>query len=394
MKAKKTLLLTLACSCILSSGYAKKTAKTNLNIQRADAILDSIYTHYSVEGSFLLRENYPFDDKYIASYTASEQEKVNPYSYLWPFSGTMSTASALLEASKNKQYKEVLDNMVLKGLDNYSDGVRQPWAYASYINTENPSDRFYDDNVWIGIDYTDLYLTTNDSKYLEKAKHVWKFIESGMDDVLGGGIYWCEQKKHSKNTCSNAPGSVYALKLFMATSDSAYLEAGQALYEWTKSNLQDSNDFLYFDNKNLSGKIGKAKFAYNSGQMLQSASLLYKLTKNKTYLTDAQDLAKASHAYFFEDFQPEKGKPFRILKNGNIWFTAVMVRGFIELYELDGNKTYIRDIQKSLDYAWIHAKDADGLFGDNWKKQDDKKNKWVLTQAAFGEMFARLGKIK
>jgi len=25
---------------------------------------------------------------------------------------------------------------------------------------------------------------------------IWKFIESGTDDVLGGGIYWCEQKKY------------------------------------------------------------------------------------------------------------------------------------------------------------------------------------------------------
>ncbi len=33
-----------------------------------------------------------------------------------------------------------------------------------------------------------------------------------------------------------------------------------------KKNLQDSTDYLYFDNIRLDGKIGKAKFAYNSGQ--------------------------------------------------------------------------------------------------------------------------------
>ena len=48
---------------------------------------------------------------------------------------------------------------------------------------------------------------------------------------MGGGIYWCEQKKESKNTCSNAPGSVLALKLFKATNDSSYFEKGKKLYD-------------------------------------------------------------------------------------------------------------------------------------------------------------------
>lgn len=110
---------------------------------------------------------------------------------------------------------------------------------------------------------------------------VWRFIESGTDDKLGYGIYWCEQKKNGKNTCSNAPGSVYASKLFLATGDSSYLQAGIRLFEWTKENLQDPADGLYFDNKSLNGEIGRAKFAYNSGQMMQSAALLYRITGEK-----------------------------------------------------------------------------------------------------------------
>ena len=39
---------------------------------------------------------------------------------------------------------------------------------------------------------------TGKQAYLEKAKLIWKFILSGKDDVLGGGVYWCEQKKESK----------------------------------------------------------------------------------------------------------------------------------------------------------------------------------------------------
>jgi len=393
MRKKSTFLIILACTCFLSSSFGKTFHKSDKNIERAKILLDSIYALYSVSENNLLRENFPFDKNFVATYTASEQEKVNPYSYLWPFSGTMSATSALLEATKNPKYKQAMDNIVLKGLEEYTDSVRKPWAYASYIHSDNPSDRFYDDNIWIGIDYADLYLTTKDPKYLEKAKAVWKFIQSGTDDVLGGGIYWCEQKKHSKNTCSNAPGSVYALKLFKATADSMYFYQGQSLYLWTKNTLQDTSDFLFFDNINLQGRMEKAKFAYNSGQMIQAATLLYNLTKDKTYLTDAQNIAKACHNFFFEDFQPQTGKSFRILKNGNVWFSAVMLRGFIELYHMDGNPIFLNDFQKTLDYSWNNARDEKGLYGDNWKKSDDKKSKWLLTQAAVAEMFARLGGI-
>ena len=128
----------------------------------------------------------------------------------------------------------------LPGLAEYLDTTRMPAAYASYINTAPASDRFYDDNVWLGIDFCDIYEATGDKKYLAQAEMIWKFIESGTDDVLGGGIYWCEQKKHSKNTCSNAPGTVYALKLYAATGDGRYLEQGKGLYAWTKEHLLDT----------------------------------------------------------------------------------------------------------------------------------------------------------
>ena len=85
-----------------------------------------------------------------------------------------------------------------RDLLNISILVVCPKAYASYIKDAPLSDRFYDDNVWLGIDFTDVYLMTSQENYLQSAKLIWKFIESGMDDCLGGGIYWCEQKKESK----------------------------------------------------------------------------------------------------------------------------------------------------------------------------------------------------
>ena len=390
-------LLGITCIASLTGCVSSAQVEPNSNLDRARQTLDSLYLNYSVDNSSLLRENYPFDEQHTVTYLASEEQAniPNQFSYLWPYSGTFSAVNALFEATHDKKYKKLLDSRVLPGLEEYFDTQRVPNAYSSYIRTAPASDRFYDDNVWLGIDFTDTYQMTQEPKYLDKAQLIWKFIESGTDSILGGGIYWCEQKKESKNTCSNAPGSVLALKLFKATNDSSYFEKGKKLYEWTQRNLQDSADYLYFDNIRLDGKIGKAKFAYNSGQMMQSAALLYQLTKNPIYLKDAQNIAKECFNYFFTDFTPATNEEaFRMLKKGDIWFTAVMLRGFIELYQIDKDKTYINAFNKSLSYAWDNARDEKGLFNTDLTGNNKDQKKWLLTQAAMVEMYSRLAMIQ
>ncbi|WP_455585170.1 glycoside hydrolase family 76 protein [Bacteroides sp.] len=395
MRLERFLLHSL-CAVVFVGCAQKEQADVNPNLLRAQETLDSIYQHYSQPDVNLLRENYPFDQQNTVTYLASEEQAnmPNQYSYLWPYSGTFSAVGALYEVTGQKKYKELLDEKVLSGLEEYFDAKREPNAYSSYIRTAPASDRFYDDNVWLGIDFTDVYQVTKDPRYIEKAKLIWDFIESGMDDQLGGGIYWCEQKKESKNTCSNAPGAVLALKLFRATGDSLFLSRGKELYKWTQTHLQDSTDHLYFDNIRLDGKIGKAKFAYNSGQMMQAAALLYQLTGQPQYLTDAQNIAKECYNYFFVDFTPSEGNTFKIIKRGDIWFTAVMLRGFIELYRVDNNKEYLNAFNQSLAYAWDNARDDNGLFNVDLRGVDKDKRKWLLTQAAMVEMYARLAEIK
>lgn len=393
MKKIYLLFMLLVSSFLCFAGDGRNNNKTN--IERAKITLDSLYKYYSISGTNLLRENYPFKNDYKATYLASEEQNdaPNPYSYLWPYSGTFSAVNVLFEKSGDKNFRKLLDKKVLKGLEEYYDTKRTPYGYASYINSAKQSDRFYDDNVWLGIDFTDTYMMTDDKKYLEKAQIIWDFVMSGCDDKLGGGIYWCEQKKTSKNTCSNAPGAVFAFKLFEATNDSSYFKQGKELYEWTKINLQDT-DYVYFDNIALDGKISKAKYPYNSGQMLQAAAFLYKFTKDVSYLKDAQNIAEASYNYFFEDFTPSVGESFKVLKEHDVWFIAVMLRGYIALYLLDGNSTYIDSFQKNLNYAWDNTREANGLFNKDFSGKKKDKRKWLLTQAAMVEMFARMGGIK
>ena len=386
----------LSCSGLLaqeSDSFASGALLYIDGIQRAQEILQCVDKHYRVaDGKHLFCETYPDDVDYKAGYLGegASEVKARVYSYLWPFSGSLSTYTVLLEKTDDPVIKKQLEEQVLPGLEQYYD-QREPAAYASYINGAAPSDRFYDDNIWLGLDFLDLYKHSGDKVYLAKAREIWAFVESGMDDKLGGGIYWCEQRKTSKNTCSNAPAVVYLLKLYEATKETVWLNKAGQLYQWTQEQLCDPTDKLYWDNVNLAGKIGKAKFPYNTGQMIQAAALLYKLTGEEPYLQDAQASASAGFAYFFDQQKREEQGGFPRLKRSDNWFIAVMLRGYVELYQQDGNRTYIEAFQQNLDDAWKNMRDAHGLFAKNWSADSkEASKKWLLDQFALAEMYARM----
>jgi uncharacterized protein YyaL (SSP411 family) len=384
------LVLIIIISISLQPLFSQK----NRNLIRAKETLDSIYKYFRIPNSQLLREHYPFKGDFKADYLGGgdNANKANAYAYLWPYSGSLSAYVALYENTKNKQILDAIDSKVLLGLAEYFD-KRSPVGYASYVNSAPQSDRFYDDNVWLGIDFTDLYLIKKDKKYLNKALEIWDFVASGMDDKLGGGIYWCEQRKESKNTCSNAPSIVYLAKLYLATKKKKYLVEAENLYKWTQSNLMDTADYVYYDNINLKGEVDKRKYAYNTGQMIQAGALLYQLTQNSTYLLDAQNSAKGGFDYFFYDTK-ESDNTNKVLKQSNNWFIAVMMRGYMELYVVDKNPIYVQTFQENLDYAWQYMRESNGLFNKDWSGSKQEKSKWLLDQFAIVEMFARISNMK
>ena len=365
--------------------------ENNTSIARSEMLLDSIFKYYQAEGNNLFNENYPksSNDKvtYLASTDTVTKDKV---AYLWPTSGLFSGVNALLKTTRDNKYQALLQEKIIPGLECYYDTTRTPACFQSYISEAGHSDRFYDDNIWLGIDFLETYRLTGNKKYLKQSEEIWKFLLSGNDDVLNGGIYWCEQKKESKNTCSNAPASVLALQLFETTRDSAYYQKGLELYTWTKVNLQDS-DYIYFDNLKTDGRTGTEKYAYNTGQMLQAASLLYKLTGNRQFLTEAQNVARAGINYFTEPFKTQDGTDIRLFRNRGTWFVAIMMRGYIELYLQDNNPEYLQIFADNLELAWKSARYDNGLINRDWSGGKKEKQQWLLNQAAMVEMYANLG---
>lgn len=365
----------------------------NLFFQRADSLLNTILTLYQVPKYGLLMETYPRNPKQQITYTANSDANLTQQevSFLWPYSAMVSGCVSMYKISKADKYKELMDKQIKPGLDLYWDNTRKPACYQSYPTFAGKNDRYYDDNDWIALDCCDYYEATGKQEYLDKAIALHRYIYSGWSDKLGGGIYWCEQKRTSKNTCSNAPATVLCLKLYKLTKDEKYLKQAEETYEWTKTNLRDPEDFVYWDNINLEGQIGYAKYTYNSGQMIQAGVLLYQITGKEAYLQDAQQTAKGAYEYFCRLQQTPKGE-MRFYPDSP-WFNVILFRGLKALYQTDHNPTYIKAMIDNADFAWRWTRDSNGLFSNDWSGNKSNQFKSLLENACMIELFAEISEL-
>lgn len=291
------------------------------------------------------------------------------YSHLWGLCCLIQVANELEKAQPQKDYM----TDVMKVIGAYYSEKYAIGAYDSYLVKMGGGDRYIDDNQWIGIALMDAYKRTKRKDYLKIATMMYDFMMTGYDEAAGGGLYWREVDKITKNTCSNAPGIILALQLYKATKDKKYLMVAANLYDWTNKRLR-SPEGIFYDNVIIkSNEIDKHTYSYNTGAMLQSNVCLYEITKDKKYLTEAKTIAEASLKTFY-------AKPkFK----DDYWFNAVMLRAFKHYYLYDNDEQYLNAFKTCTDFALTNDLNAQGLMGKN-------KAVNLVNQAGMIEILLRL----
>jgi len=282
----------------------------------------------------------------------SKREKkggyLRKYTYLWSLCAMYQAANEIEKVDCDAKLMDPL----LKIINDYYDPAPPKPGYSDYIMKLKPGERYYDDNQWIGITALDAYERTYKNSYLNLGKLIYDFMMTGYDTVLGGGIYWKETSRSTKNTCSNGPGVIVALQMYQATKDRSYLDTGLEIFNWTNEKLKTPSGLFYDNISTKDGSISKAIFSYNTGTMLQSNIYLYECTGDKKYLNAAISIADSSLAFFYGN------KRFR----DSYWFNAVLLRGYQHLLKYNKDTRYINGFKKCLDYALQNEKNENGLF--------------------------------
>ncbi len=248
----------------------------------------------------------------------------------------------------------------------YADALEKYWIVDngiggySVLPEQQRADRYYDDNVWIVLALIETFEATHDEKYLERAEATMRFVLSGEDDELGGGIYSRERRRNSKNTCSNAPAIVAALRLHQKTTNPQHLATAERLYDWTCSHLQDDEDGLFWDNLRLSGRLDRRKYSYNSALMIRANCLFFEVTKDLKYLAEAQRIARSAVTHWIV---PETGA----VKDGGR-FAHLLLESLLAMGRLDQNPRWLNTVKSSVQFARNNVRNSNGRYAHRWDR--------------------------
>ena len=163
----------IICLLFCFNGLCQEVKYNELYKDRAGAMFQKIWLHYQVQKyPGLFSENYPSGYKVSLDYFQGVNVDAKAVSFLWPFSGMFSAANVLARFPDLKaKYNQYLDTLTT-GVWAYRDTTRTPVGYQAYPAMLEKSDRYYDDNALVCIDYLEAYLNTKDQKYISKAKEV------------------------------------------------------------------------------------------------------------------------------------------------------------------------------------------------------------------------------
>ena len=295
-----------------------------------------------------------------------------PWEFMW---GNGVAFSMLVGAGDKTKVAAFFD-----GLQDYWDTNALIPGYDAYLSSPGNSDKYYDDNAWMVLTFVEAYEKTGERRYLLRTVEALRFVLSGWDEKLGGGIYWRENRL-SKNTCSNGPSAMAALAVARHLNPVYYIGWAKRIVAWTNTKLQDT-DGLFLDNCNLDGKPERTKWTYNAALMLRSNLALWKATGERAYLTEANRIAEASERVFVEPTT----NAFRDEAN----FSHLLVEAFLELHQ-ETHAPYLRARAEACgNFAWTQLRDpSDGGHWTKWRIEKDRKQarKLLMDNASIARLY-------
>ncbi|MEJ5250244.1 MAG: AGE family epimerase/isomerase [Chthonomonadetes bacterium] len=293
-----------------------------------------------------------------------------PYATLWPLSMLQSALIAGAEREP-KRYLPRLESLQ-QTLLAYWDDKHQPPGFDAY---PKGNDKYYDDNAWMVLNYLRLHALTHDRKWLRWAQQVHRFVWSGWDEQLGGGIYWHQSRK-SKNTCSNAPALVSALWLYAVTKDAEYLSQAERLHAWLTTHLQDPEDGLFWDNIQMDGRVDRAKFPYNTALMIDANLWWYRLKRGEQFLREAERLARASQKHWL-------GWQSRAIE-GFAPFVVKLCEAYRHLAQVADDSRWVVLVERTAEFVRT-LRSPEGDYPEDWQggeKKDPVTSLMALASSA------------
>ncbi len=246
---------------------------------------------------------------------------------------------------------------------------------------------FYDDNAHVVVALAQAYQITGDPIYLTRAEQTETFVLSGSDGAGGGGIYF-NPGSTFKDSVSTLQGACAAALLYEITGQSAYLTDATSLYNWAATHTQTSNGLFYQQYQISSGSATGTPIVNSAGDAISCNVQLYKATGNATYLTQAETIANTSISGYFNSSTGA-------INDEGFW-AFELVDGLLDLYQIDHNAQYLNKVVGGMQYLYGNMQDTNGHYGQFWGRggpiTGTTLSSWALNdQAAVARAYLYTG---
>ncbi|PRD46637.1 glycoside hydrolase family 76 protein [Sphingobacterium haloxyli] len=294
-------------------------------------------------------------------------------------------------------YLRTNDDKFKQAIFDFYEGVRIKNWYSNTWENE-----YYDDMGWHGLAHMRALEATNDQRYAESSKNLWRWITEGWTDYEGGGIKWRKQSDvlgEAKGIPANGPAAIIAARRYTKYPEESHggfnnLEWAKRIYDWMKYNrtiLSSGRVFEYLNNTNND-------FSYNVGTYIGAALELYDITGDKIYLDDAIKVTNYHITYNVDksygvltDYgeQPGGGSGHDV----NL-FKGIFIRYFTLLIQhpdlpAADRDRYTKFITNNAEYLWMAGtqKSPSIKFSYTWWKNPADAETWGdLRSALSGTM--------
>jgi predicted alpha-1,6-mannanase (GH76 family) len=278
--------------------------------------------------------------------------KVEEHKGFWDQAEMMETVLDAYEVTKDPKYKDKFATLYTNFIKNH----KEDWMYNDYN----------DDITWAVLFCVRGYLLTGNKTYLEKGKDQYdKMYKRAFNNKYGGGLIWY-QGKTSKNACIEGPAAVAACYLAEATGDSTYYDKAVALYSWSKIYLLNMATGKVKDNVDINRRNGLLRtsnisFTYNEGTFLGAATMLYKHTKEASYLEEAKKIAQFTRDSIY------RGKVMNNEENGGDLpgFKGIFVRYARNYTQQTGNTDLVEWLDLNAKVAY-NNRNSRGIIQTKW----------------------------
>lgn len=258
-------------------------------------------------------------------------------------------------------------------------------SFQKYKGHRTP---YYDDIGWYANAWLRAYDVTGDPKYLSEAKAIFGDLTPAWDGTCGGGLWWNTSRNY-KNAITNELFLLAAARLHRrannGTGPGSYYDWAQREWNWFKnSGMINAQKFV---NDGLNGACannGGITWTYNQGVILGGLVELYRITGDRGYLLNAEQIAEAttSGQVYSGGILREPCEISGNCNNDQLIFKGLFAQGLARLYNADrGNKPqYGTFLTNNANSVWNTSRNASNGLGLRWVGPVGTPNQ--ATQAA------------